>query len=171
MRAIGILLVLSLVAAGCKKQSKPTELDSAPPKYVSSGGGSAAPNQSGNLTVSGGQGAIQAPRMAAARAVNNAQLRDLHLSMSQSYLVDNKLPSKDEIMQEAQKNSQLFPLLKEEVVILTGATRGDEIWAYTQYPQRAGDHYVITSQGVDQMSPEVLRKRLEQQRASIKMSK
>jgi hypothetical protein len=171
MRVIGILMVLCLVAAGCKKKSKPMEPDSTPPKHVSSGGGPAAPNQSGNLTVSGGQGAIQAPRMAAARTVNNAQLRDLHLSMSQSYLVDNKVPSKDEIMQEARKNSQLFPLLKEEVVILTGATRGDEIWVYTQYPQRAGDHYVITSQGVDQMSPEVLRKRLEQQRAPIKMSK
>src|SRR5262245_54041506 len=124
MRSLGILTLL-LVVVGCKKQSKPTEPDSPPPKYVSSVGGPTAPNQNGNLTVSGGQGAIQAPRMAAARTVNNAQLRDLHLSMSQSYLIDNKVPSKDEIMQEAQKNSQLLPLLKEEVVILTGATRGE----------------------------------------------
>ncbi len=171
MRAFGILTVLCIFAVGCKKQPKSTEPDTPPPKYVSSGGGPVAANQNGNLTVSGGQGAIQAPRMAAARTVNNAQLRDLHLSMSQSYLIDNKVPTVNEIMQEAQRNSQLLPLLKEEVVILTGATRGDQVWAYTQYPQRAGEHYVITSTGVEQLSPDDLRKRLEQQGAPIKMSK
>ena len=109
--------------------------------------------------------------MAAARTVNNAQLRDLHLSLSQSWLIDNHLPTVDEIMKGAEQNSQLMPLLKEEVVILTGATRGDQVWAYTKYPQRAGDHYVITSQGVEQMNPDDLRKRLEQQGAPIKMLK
>src|SRR5262249_7500939 len=132
-----LILGLSLVV-GCKKGEKATQPDSKPVPYVSSGGGPTTPNQNGNLTVTGGQGAIQAPRMAAARTVNEAQMRDLHLSMSQSWLIDNKVPSVNEIMQEAQKNSQLLPLLKEEVIILTGATRGDQIWAYTQYPQRAG---------------------------------
>ena len=53
----------------------------------------------------------------------------------------------------------------------TESARGDQIWAYTQYPQRAGEHYVVTQQGVEQMSPEDLRKRLEQQRAPIKLSR
>jgi hypothetical protein len=166
-----ILFVVTVATLGCKKQPKSTQPDSDPPKHVSSGGGAVAPNQNGNLTVTGGQGAIQAPPMAAARTVNNAQLRDLHLSLSQNFLIDNTLPKPDEIMKEAQSNRQLYPLLKEEVVILTGATRGDQIWAYTQYPQRAGEHYAVTQQGVEQMSPEDLRKRLEQQRAPVKLSR
>jgi hypothetical protein len=169
MRTVAILLAFVL-GAGCKK-SKPTHADTDAPKHVSTVGGPTGPNQNGNLTVTGGQGAIQAPRMAAARLANNAQLRDLHLSLSQSFLIDNTLPKPDEIMKEAQRNPQLYPLLKEEVVILTGATRGDQIWAYTQYPQRAGEHYVVTQQGVEQMSPDDLRKRLEAQGAPIKLSK
>jgi len=138
---------------------------------VSSGGGLTAPNQNGNLTVTGGQGAIQAPRMAAARTVNDAQMRELHLAISQSFLIDNHLPSSDEIMKMTRQNSQLQPLLKEEVIILTGATRGDQVWAYTRYPQQAGAHYVLTQQGVEHLSPDDLRKRLEVQGAPIKMAK
>jgi hypothetical protein len=165
-----LTVAMACFAAGCK-QSKPTNPDTAPPPpYVSSGGGPAAPNQQGNLTVTGGQGAIQAPRMAIAREVNHAQLKDLHLSMFQTWQLDNRVPGKDEVMKDAQQNPQLLPLLKGEVIILTNATRGDQIWAYTQYPQRAGDHYVITQQGVEQMSPDVLRKRLEAQGAPIKLS-
>ena len=145
-----------------------------PPKPVSSMGGTGgvvAPNQNGNLTVTGGQGAIQSPRMAAARTINNAQLRDLHLSMSQAFLLDNRLPAPADVMKEAQQNPQLFPLLKDEVIILTGTNRGDGVWAYTQYPQRMGEHYVITQGGVVQMSPEELRKRLERQQSPVKMAK
>jgi hypothetical protein len=75
-------------------------------------------------------------------------LNQLHLSLSQSWLIDNRLPSPTEIMKEYQQNPQVSPLLKEEVVILTGATRGDQIWAYTQYPQQAGEHFVVTNQGI-----------------------
>jgi hypothetical protein len=170
MRSLIIMLVLTL-AAGCKKKPTDTSPDSPPPPHVSSVGGVGAPNQNGNLTVTGGQGAIQSPRMAAARLVNEAQLKDLHLSMSQTWLIDNRLPTPSDVMQEARQNSQLLPLLKEEVIVLTGATRGEQIWAYTQYPQRAGDHYVVTLQGVEQLSPEELRKRLEAQGAPIKMAK
>ncbi|MDB5306526.1 MAG: hypothetical protein JWO38_728 [Gemmataceae bacterium] len=144
---------------------------STPPPRVSSVGGPVAPNQNGNLTVTGGQGAIQAPRMAAARTINNAQLKDLHLSMFQTWSLDNRVPSADEVMKEAQQNPQLYPLIKEEVIILTGTSRGDGVWAYSQYPQRMGDHYVITQQGVAQMAPEELRKRLEQQKSPVKLGK
>jgi hypothetical protein len=162
-----VALVVAL--AGCTKKPKSTEPDTGPPKHVSSGGGPLAPNQSGNL--SGGGGAIQATRKAAARTVNDAQMKDLHLSLSQAWLLDNRLPTAQEIMDESRKNPQLLPLLQEEVIILTGATRGDQVWAYTQYPQRAGEHYVVTSQGVEQMPPEVLRGRLEQQGAPVKLAK
>ena len=127
----GSLLILCLsLALGCKKNPKSTQPDSNPAPYVSSGGGPGAPNQNGNLTVTGGQGAIQSPRMSAARLVNKEQLKQLHLSMFQTWSLDNRVPTVTEIMQEARQNSQLFPLLKEEVIVLTGTKSGDAVWAY-----------------------------------------
>lgn len=179
MRRTMLIAVLMTAALGCKKDKKDAKNggpDVSPPpatKYVSSVGGSnpVNPNQSGNLTVTGGQGAIQSPRMAAARTVNDVQLQQLHLSMSQTFLLDNRVPDINEIMQEARQNSQLFPLLKEEVIILTGTKNGNAVWAYTQYPQRSGNHYVIVSSGRVEMSPEDLHKRLEQEGSPIKMAK
>ncbi len=168
-----VLLAVFAVALtmGCKKKPKDASGDTPPAApFVSSGGGPTAPNQNGNLSVTGGQGAVQSPRLAAARTVNNAQLKDLHLSMFQAWTLDNRVPTANEVMQEAKQNAQLLPLLKDEVVILTGATRGDQVWAYTQYPQRAGEHYVITQQGVEQMGRDELRKRLEAQGAPAKLS-
>lgn len=126
-------------------------------------------NPQGNLT--GGSGGIFAPRTAAARAVNQAQLRDLHLSMSQTFLLDNRVPSKDEIMKDAQMNPQLLPLLKDEIIVLTGTTSGDGIWAYTMYPQKAQEHFVVTKAGVVQMTADDLKRQLELQKSEVKLAK
>ena len=187
-----MVLLMALVAMGCgKKPAKEPGADSAPPpaagstppssgspagsdpKFVSSASGSnpVNPNQNGNLTVKGGEGAIQSPRMAAARTINNAQMKQLHLSMFQTFQLDNRVPDVNEIMQEAKQNRQLLPLLTEEVVILTGTKNGDGVWAYSQYPQRNGNHYVVTQQGVSEMSPSDLKQSLEQQMSVVKMSK
>ena len=85
--------------------------------------------------------------------------------------VRNRVPDANEIMQEAKRNPQLLPLLSEEVVILTGTKNGDGVWAYSQYPQRNGNHYVVTQQGVNEMSPDDLKARLEEQMSIVKMSK
>jgi glycerophosphoryl diester phosphodiesterase len=109
--------------------------------------------------------------MAAARTINNVQLTQLHLSMFQTWQLDNRVPSLEEITNEAKQNPQLYPLIKDEVIILTGTNRGDGVWAYSRFPQRMNDHYVVTAQGVSQMAPAELQKRLEQQGSPIKMDK
>lgn len=141
------------------------------PKYVSSVGGNnpVNPNQSGNLTVKGGEG-VQSPRMAAARTINKVQMTQLHLSMFQAFQLDNRVPDVNEIMAEAKQNRQLLPLLTEEVVILTGTKLGDGVWAYSQYPQKNGNHFMVTQQGVSDVSPADLRNRLTQEKLPIKMS-
>ena len=190
-KAIFVGAVMAVVALGCgKKPAKEPGGDSTPPpaagsttpssgtpaasdpKFVSSASGSnpVNPNQSGNLTVKGGEG-VQSPRMAAARTINNAQMKQLHLSTLQAFLSENRVPDVNEIMQEAKQNRQLLTLLTEEVVILTGTKNGDGVWAYSQYPQRNGNHYVVTQQGVNEMSPADLKTRLEQQMSVVKMSK
>ena len=190
-KSLFVWALMAVVALGCgKKPAKEPGGDSTPPpaagsttpssgtpaasdpKFVSSASGSnpVNPNQSGNLTVKGGEG-VQSPRMAAARTINNAQMKQLHLSMFQTFQLDNRVPDVSEIMQEAKQNRQLLTLLTEEVVILTGTKNGDGVWAYSQYPQRNGNHYVITQQGVSEMSPADLKTRLDQQMSAVKMSK
>ena len=190
-KSLFVWALMAVVALGCgKKPAKETGGDSTPPpaagstipssaspaasdpKYVSSASGSnpVNPNQSGNLTVKGGEG-VQSPRMAAARTINKAQMKQLHLSMFQTFQPDNRVPDVNEIMQEAKQNRQLLTLLTEEVVILTGTKNGDGVWAYSQYPQRNGNHYVVTQQGANEMSPADLKARLEQQMSVVKMSK
>ena len=172
-------VILAACLAGCgKKAAKPapdvtpTPATTPAPQPVSATTGSvAAPNQAGNLTVNGGAGGVHAPRMAAGRIANEAQLKDLQLSMFQTWTLDNRVPTADEIMKDAQKNAQLFPLLKEGVVVLTNTTRGDGVWAYTLYPQRANEHYVITQQGVAPMSADELQSRLETQKSPVKLAK
>ena len=191
MRTFALTIVVSIaLLGGCKPKATEKGSDSTPPpaagtnqpatgspngekdpKYVSSvsGNNPVIPNQNGNLTVKGGE-VVQSPRMAAARTVNNAQLKQLHLGMYQSFLADNRMQDVNEVMNDAKQNSQLFPLLKEEVIILTGTKNGEGVWAYSQYPQRNGNHYVVTSSGVSEMSPTDLKNRLTQEMSPIKMS-
>ena len=187
---VGAVMAVALIGCG-KKPEKAKGPDSTPPpaagsgtgqsvgtpgpsnqdpKYVSSVGGNnpVIPNQNGNLTVKGGEG-VQSPRMAAARTINNAQLKQLHLGMTQAYLLDNAVPGINETMNEAKQNRQLLPLLQEEGVILTGTKLGTGVWAYSQYPQRNGNHYVVVSEGVVEMSPTDLKNRLTQEMSPIKM--
>jgi len=173
-------MVMVLVALGCGKgpvkekggdTTPPPAAGTPDPKFVSSAGGTnpAIPNQNGNLTVRGGEG-VQSARMAAARTINNAQLKQLHLGMFQTWLSDNAMPGINEIMADVKQNRQLLPLIQEEVVILTGTKLGNAVWAYSQYPQRNGNHYVVLSEGVVEMSPTDLKSRLTQEKSPIKMS-
>ncbi len=172
MRSVTILLML-ILATGCKKKSKDTQPDSPPPPPASSGGGAGIINQQGDLTVSGaGSGVgLQGPRKAAARIANRVQLDQLYKSMFTTYTIDNRVPNLDEVMADARQNSQLMTLIKDEVIFLTGSTLGDGIWAYTQFPQQAGNHFVVTRTGVEDMAPDELKRRLEQQKSAVKLSK
>jgi hypothetical protein len=173
---VGVLMTLAVVGCG-KGPVKEKGGDTTPPppasdpKFVSSAGGSnpAIPNQNGNLTVKGGEG-VQSPRMAAARTINNAQMKQLHLGIFQTWQLDNAMPGINEIMVDVKQNRQLLPLIQEEVVILTGTKLGNGVWAYSQYPQRNGNHYVVVSEGVVEMSPADLKSRLTQEKSPIKMS-
>lgn len=170
---LAVAMTVALVGCGQKAKNQPADTGAPPdPKHVSSVGGSnpVNPNQSGNLTGTGGQGAIQSTRTAAARTVNMVQLKQLHLSMFQTWQLDNRVQTANEVMQEARQNPQLLPLLTEEVIILTRTTRGDGVWAYTQYPQRSGSHYVVTQQGVVEMAPDDLKNRLQQQMSPVKLA-
>jgi hypothetical protein len=168
MRSLLTLAVaVTLLAAGCKKAMDNVAKDASlgpneKPKII---------DTTGNLTGGSG-GAIQATRKAAARTVNMAQLDQLSKSIQTLMTLDpsNKVPTLSAIQQEIRQNGQLMGLINEDVIVLTGFTGADGVWAYTQWPQRANNHYVITRSGVVDMDQAALRQTLQTQKSPIKLS-
>ena len=172
-RVAWIALFVLTACAGCKKTGNKPEPTKPEVQASGGGGGPNIINQSGNLTVRGGEGAIQAPRMAAARIANEAELKDLHLAIFQAMQLDpnEQPPGPDEMKEILRQNSKLAAHVKDEIVILTGTRQKDGIFAYTQWPQRAEKHYVVTRQGVEVMTPEDLKTQLEAQKSTVKLSR
>lgn len=177
MTRIMLAFVALAIVAGCKKPKPPVggtttstaRSDDAP---VTPSPGPKIVNQSGNLTVKGGEGGFQAPRLAAGREANHAELKDLHLAIFQATQLDpnENPPGMDEVMAAVRQNHKLAAHVKEEIVIITGSTQKDGVFAYTQWPQRAGKHYVVTKLGVEDMTPAELKAKLEAQKSPVKLS-
>jgi hypothetical protein len=167
MKRLAILLVVLLVSPlGCKKaldkigdQAK-LEPDEKP---------QIIPKGTGDL--SGGGGALGSVRKATARIANDVQLDQLYKSISAMELLEGGVPSADSIKKDVRQNKQLAGLIDEEVIILTNTNKKDGIWAYTKWPQRASEHYVITQSGRGQMSPAELEKALKAQGSTVNLEK
>jgi len=190
MRRVTWFTLMALVAvSGCgKKAAKPREaavdsfvataptnanvVPTAPTRGGEEASGSKIVGTKGNLSVKGGEG-FGAPRAAAGRVLNQAELKDLHLGIFQSMQLDpgENPPGLEEVKQIVQQNSKMQKLVADEVVILTGSREKTGVFAYTQYPQRGGRHYVVTRSGVEEMEPAELKPRLEAQQSPIKMAK
>jgi type II secretory pathway pseudopilin PulG len=163
MKRLATLMMAGLVLAGCKKLTDTTPDPDEKPQII--------PKGTGNLSVGNGSGgASQAVRKAAARTANDAQLNQLHLFISQAYSLNDRVPNANEIMQEIRTDGQLVALIKEEVIILTNNTQPEGIWAYTQWPQRNANHYIVTRSGRQEMSPADLRQALQAQGTTPKLS-
>jgi hypothetical protein len=126
------------------------------------------PGGKGNLS---GGGALGGPRNAAARTVNDIQLSQLHkyISIAMTADADQRVPNAEQIMQEIRQDGKLVGLIKDEVIILTNNTSPQGIWAYTKWPQRGGNHYIITSAGRADMSPAQLQQALQAQGTTAKL--
>jgi hypothetical protein len=111
--------------------------------------------------------------VAAARTANDAQLNQLYtyINIAMTADTDQRVPNAEQIMQEIRQDGKLVALIKDEVIILTNNTNRDGIWAYTKWPQRAGNHYIITSQGRGDMAPAQLAQALQAQGTTPKLEK
>jgi hypothetical protein len=168
---IGLALVV--LTAGCKKASNTsTSTQTTPTSNASSGNEFAAHAPSGvvlnpGLGGGGGGGAAQAVRKAATRIVTQFEMKDIHLVIETAYGASGQMPSKEEIeaVLKSQK-SKASPLLGERVIVLTGTRTRENIWAYTQDAQNSQGHFVATSNGIETISTEALRQRLEREKGS-----
>jgi hypothetical protein len=135
------LLVVSLI--GCSKKPKK---EPSPP-----------PSKSKPVIPGPVGGAVR-------RVVAMNDMSQLHLFIENASLATGRMPTQQQILAELQRPApNLYALLNDKSVILTGVRAREGIWAYTQEPQHGGDHIVISSSGVQRMSPQALRQRLQQQ--------
>lgn len=139
MRRLGFALVLAVVATvavvGCnftvnipKRPTQPTE--EAPPT-VDDRNTNYRPDQSG----------LRNTKRAADRATMMNDISQLGTLITALDLLNNKLPTKAEIMADLEANVQARDILKkikEGVIILTGTTNRDGLWAYEVDADKAG---------------------------------
>lgn len=162
-----LLLALALVLlAGCKKASNKAN----PSKTNSSGEGMSVHAPTGvvinpGLGGGGSGGAAQAVRKAAARAVSQNELRNIHLYIENASL-SGQMPSAPEITQALMREAPAtYKLIQEGAIVLTGTRSRESVWAYTKEAQSTtGEHLMVSNNGVGRITPQELNARLSQQR-------
>lgn len=112
----------------------------------------------------GSGGAAQAVRKAVVRTVNQNELNQLRLFIDTAATASasGQLPPPQEIAAAMQREApSIHKLLQERILVLSGARSRETIWAYTNEPQNvAGEHLVVTANGVERMTTPVLQQRL-----------
>jgi hypothetical protein len=109
-------------------------------------------------------GVAQAVPRTVARTVALNHLRNLQLFIYTVSLANGRMPTPEEITDAVQKAApQTHKLLQDGAIVLTGARSRQSIWAYTAEPQGGEQYLVVTSSGIERMTKETLRERLQQQ--------
>ena len=163
MKRLVLLLVVLVSPLGCKKALDTTPGKDENPQVI--------PGGKGNLT--GGGDAVQGPRNSVARTVNFNNLDQMYKIIFAAIQADTdaRIPDANQIMQEIKQSGQLVKMITDEILILTNNTMPQAIIGYTKWPQRAGNHYVITSSGVVDMAPAQLIQALQAQGTPAKIEK
>ena len=152
MNRIGLVLILMTgLAAGCKKKPVETVADSVPPPPVAPSPKPLASSKSGNAPILGGGGAptsspgivsagssgggsggaAQAVRKAARREKAQSELDQLALTIEQLRDPNGQMPRKEAIMADLQKSAPtLFNAIQDGSYILTGTKEPSGLWAY-----------------------------------------
>jgi len=172
MRKLIVLGVLLALVAGCKKPSANVAVNNPTPQPMPQP--QPQPNQPNvhaptgvvtnpNLGGGGGGGAAMAVKKAAKRAANQNDLNQLRTLIATYETENNKMPTKDEMAKNLQKDApNVYKLWTDEVIVITGAQKRESVWAYTVQDQStAGYHLVITNNGVERMTPQELNQRLK----------
>lgn len=92
--------------------------------------------------------------------VDAIEMKDLQLFIAQREITNNKMPSKEEVLEYAKtENPKLSKLLEDGAIVLTGSKTRESVWAYEKdAPTKGG--WVITNVGETKMTPDELKKAL-----------
>lgn len=132
MNRIVLLTVMGItLLAGCKKKTKETQPDSAPPPVTASPNPSPASGNSGSVSALGSGGGIMAPLRAVRREKAQIDLHQLALIIEQLRDPFGKMPTKAEILADLKRNApSLLKGIEEGAYILTGTMDPGGLWAY-----------------------------------------
>jgi hypothetical protein len=162
MKRLALLLLVLVSPLGCKKALDTTPGPDEKVKVIPSGAGD----------LSGG-GAIQAPRNTAARIANTSNLDQMHKLIYAAIQedTDERIPDAKQVMQIIRQFGPAVKMVNEEILILTNNTTPQGIIAYTKWPQRAGNHFIITKSGWTDITPAKLAADLKAQGSVVKLEK
>jgi hypothetical protein len=139
---VGVVAVLCVGLAGCKKKMNNDSSESSGPY---SGGG--------NPT---GYGAAQAVRGAVKRTVTLNELKNLQQFIHDYYTSNGQMPTGAQTWQML-STSRADPLLnsaiQEQLIYLVPNPAADGLWAYTAEVKTTGGH-VVTNSGIDRVTPQ-----------------
>jgi len=165
MKRLATLMMAGLVLAGCKKLTDTTPDPDEKVKLFNTKG-----NQSVGSPTGTTFGAQQAVRKAPARTINFNDLKQLQIFIVQAETENGQVPNAQDIMQIVGQAGPIVKSINDGIIILTNNTQREGIWAYTQWPQRGGNHYVVKAGGVEDMAPAQLAQALQAQGTTPKLA-
>jgi hypothetical protein len=166
-----LLIGLSLVVltAGCKKTNKSSSKTTTPSSSSASSDGPAVHAPTGvvlnpGLGGGGGGSAAGAARNRALREVTHHEMKNIQLFIEGASGANGQMPTVEQISAALQKEApKTWKLVQDKVIVLTGTRSRENIWAYTPDAQGAAGHYIVSPNGVENISTQELRQRLQQQ--------
>jgi hypothetical protein len=173
MRKVLVVALALVVLTGCpKKKDKDKGATGsqtggpAPNSTTGAAGTPSGPGPSSTVVVQGSGGAVQGTRMAAYRAIKQADLDQLHIFLESASGPTGTLPTREQTEAMLQKEApNIARQIKDGAIVLTGVRKREgTIWAYTAEPQSIiGVHLMLSTNRVERIAPQDLKQRLQQQ--------
>lgn len=152
-----LILLMTLVAPGCKKKPQSAPVDSPTPNTNTGpgggnpvgvvptpvGGGGIVTNTGGVGGGGGGGGGVMAAHKAARRAAAMNEMKNIGEIIEGMRDEFGKMPTKEAILMELKKTPKLLAGVEEGAYILTGTMEGGGLWLYEVDSEILGGIVVI----------------------------
>jgi hypothetical protein len=149
--------VCAALALGCQKKAKTTKTTSA----TNSATNADAPQPQGT-NYQPGAGVVHNVAQAAKRLEVKNDLQQMRIFIENASLASGRMPSAQETYQALKKEApKIAKLIDDKVITLNPARTREEVWAYETAALQSGGQ-VLTSQGVERMDAQTLKRRLGQ---------
>jgi hypothetical protein len=153
-----LLPVCVVFALGCKKQAKTTK--STTTSATNSANSASGTPQGTNYQP--GAGVVHNVAQAARRTEVKNDLHQIHIFIEGASAASGQMPSPRETYQSLKKDApKIAKLIDDRIITLNAARTREDVWAYETAALQNGGQ-VLTSQGVQQMDAQTLKRRLGQ---------
>jgi hypothetical protein len=152
-----MLTTCAVFALGCKKQAKTTKATTTTSATNSANSANGAPQ---GTNYQPGAGVVHNVAQAAKRIEVKNDLHQIHVFIEGATAASGQMPSAQETYQALKKEApKIGKLIDDKIITLNPARTREEVWAYETAALQNGGQ-VLTSQGVEKMDAQTLKKRL-----------